>query len=67
VECVATNKHASYRKAKAFTRATKMAYSYVLLQHDCMGLPLPGADPGVGKGKGTNKLSVARWLENKAK
>ena len=25
-----------------------------------------GADPGVGKGRGTNKLSVARWLENRA-
>ena len=24
---------------------------------------IPGADPGVGKGRGTNRLSVARWLE----
>jgi len=23
----------------------------------------PGADPGVGKGRGTNRLSVVRWLE----
>ena len=22
-----------------------------------------GADPGVGKGRGTNRLSLARWLE----
>jgi len=22
-----------------------------------------GVDPGVGKGKGINRLSVARWLE----
>jgi len=22
-----------------------------------------GADPGVGKGRGTNRLSVARWME----
>jgi len=24
---------------------------------------LSGADPGVGKGRGTNRLSIARWLE----
>jgi len=32
-----------------------------------MEKPLPpppqAADPGVGKGRGTNRLSVARWLE----
>ena len=24
-----------------------------------------GVDPGVGKGRGTNRLSVTRWLEKK--
>ena len=26
-------------------------------------MSISGADPGVGKGKGTNRLSVARWLK----
>ena len=49
-----------------FVRAIYDAYStftaifHSLLQAVCV---ISGADPGVGKGRGTNRLSVARQLE----
>ena len=36
----------------------KTTYMYLSLS-----VCIAGADPGVGKGRGTNRLSVARWLE----